>query len=138
MLIRVKGFFSASLVFGLIFSVPILSSAHHSVFPYDMVTFLELEGLITEVRWRSPHIRLKIAAESDSGETVEWELEGDSINVYFVAPAGGTTLHIDRQLVRVVSPDSPLGKALVGTAIDDEFQFRSPSGMQELCVLEVG
>ena len=80
MLIRVKGFFSASLVFGLLFSVPILSSAHHSVFPYDMVTFLELEGLITEVRWRSPHIRLKIAAESDSGETVEWELEGDSIN----------------------------------------------------------
>ena len=74
MLIRMKGFFSASLVFGLIFSVPILSSAHHSVFPYDMATFLELEGLITEVRWRSPHIRLKIAAESDSGETVEWEL----------------------------------------------------------------
>lgn len=65
-------------------------------------------------------------------------VEADSINVYFVAPTGGTTLHIDRQLVRVVSPDSPLGKALVGTAVDDEFQFRSPSGVQELCVVEVG
>ena len=80
MLIRLKDSFSACLVLGLIVFVPVLSSAHHSVFPYDMSTFLELEGLITEVRWRSPHIRLKIAAENDSGETIEWELEGDSIN----------------------------------------------------------
>ena len=51
--------------------------AHHSVFPYDMATFVELEGVITEVRWRSPHIRLRIAAEDGAGE---WELEGDSTN----------------------------------------------------------
>ena len=45
-----------------------------------MGTFVELEGVVTEVRWVNPHIRLKIAAEDDSGQTVEWELEGDSTN----------------------------------------------------------
>ena len=68
------------LVFWLMLAVPTVSPAHHSVFPYDMTTFVELQGLITEVRWRSPHIGLRIAAEDSSGEIIEWELEGDSIN----------------------------------------------------------
>ena len=68
------------LVFWLMLAVPTVAPAHHSVFPYDMTTFVELQGLITEVRWRSPHIGLRIAAEDSPGEIIEWELEGDSIN----------------------------------------------------------
>ena len=45
-----------------------------------MQTFVELEGVLTEVQWRNPHIRLRIAAEDGAGGTVEWELEGDSTN----------------------------------------------------------
>jgi len=68
------------LLVGLIPYVPGLVIAHHSVFPYDMGTYLELEGTITEVRWVNPHIRLKLAAQDDAGQTVEWDLEGDSTN----------------------------------------------------------
>ncbi len=71
---------SAVLLSGLIAYVPGLAGAHHSVFPYDMRTVVELEGEITEVLWRNPHIRLTIAAEDGSGGIVEWALEGDSTN----------------------------------------------------------
>jgi len=79
-LIHGKASFSGRLVLGLVLSAPTVVSAHHSIFPYDMATFVELEGLITDVRWRNPHIRLTIAAENGAGETIEWDLEGDSIN----------------------------------------------------------
>jgi len=75
-----KGSILGRLVLGLILFAPTAASAHHSVFPYEMATFVELEGVITDVQWRNPHIRLKIAAEENSGEMIEWELEGDSIN----------------------------------------------------------
>lgn len=65
---------------GVFLGAPALTQAHHSVFPYDMRTVVELEGEITEFLWRNPHIRLKIAAEDESGAIVEWELEGDSTN----------------------------------------------------------
>ncbi len=68
------------LILGLILTSLGVAKAHHSVFPYDMRTFIELEGEITEFLWRNPHIRLKIAAEDEFGAVVEWELEGDSTN----------------------------------------------------------
>ena len=68
------------LVTGAVLWLPGIARAHHSVFPYDMKTFTELEGVLTEVQWRNPHIRLKLAAQSGSGEITEWELEGDSTN----------------------------------------------------------
>lgn len=75
-----EGALRSFLVLALILCMPGFARAHHSVFPYDMQTFLELEGVLTEVQWRNPHIRLRIAAEDGSGTTVEWELEGDSTN----------------------------------------------------------
>ena len=78
MLTKINERFVALLTLGCLLGATSATLAHHSVFPYDMRNFLELEGTITEVLWRNPHIRLKIAAEDDAGATVEWELEGDS------------------------------------------------------------
>jgi len=69
-----------SALLGLLIAVTNGVSAHHSVFPFDMGTFVELEGVISEVSWRNPHVRLKMLVQDDSGETQEWELEGDSAN----------------------------------------------------------
>ena len=58
--------------------------------------------------------------------------------LYFLAPAGGTRIVIEDHTIRVVSPKSPLGKALIGAEVDDEVQFESPTGIQTLCLLHVG
>ncbi len=57
-----------------------LAAAHHSVAPYDRESVQELEGVISGISWRNPHIGLTLSVTDDSGETIEWQLEGDSAN----------------------------------------------------------
>jgi len=54
--------------------------AHHSVLPFDQDKFSVLEGVISEMRWRNPHIRLKLVVENEAGEKEEWEIEGGAAN----------------------------------------------------------
>ena len=56
-----------------------LSLLSVNVSPYDENTFAELEGVLTEVRWRNPHLGMTLLVQSQGGVEREWELEGDSI-----------------------------------------------------------
>ena len=40
----------------------------------------ELEGEITSITWRNPHIFLKLNVTDESGQVTEWDIEGDSAN----------------------------------------------------------
>ena len=57
-----------------------IAAAHHSVAPYDRGNFQELEGAISKITLRNPHIMLTMSVTDDSGQTTEWRLEGDSAN----------------------------------------------------------
>ena len=53
--------------------------AHHSMIAYEgkeLVT--EIEGTVTAVSWRNPHMRIQIAVPKD-GKTETWEIEGGSV-----------------------------------------------------------
>jgi hypothetical protein len=58
-----------------------MAYAHHSVLPFDHEKFSVLEGVVSEVRWRNPHIRLKLLVENEAGEKEEWDIEGGAANV---------------------------------------------------------
>ncbi len=50
--------------------------AHHSArITYDMDRVIEVEGEITQVMWRNPHLRFTLSAMSENGEPVAWEVE---------------------------------------------------------------
>jgi hypothetical protein len=68
------------IVIGLIIAATDASIAHHSIFPFDQGSFVELDGVVLEMLWRNPHVRLKMRVQNDAGEEEEWELEGDSAN----------------------------------------------------------
>ena len=75
----------SSAVRGLLYvCVGVLSSAgaaaHHSVSPYDRGSMQEIEGEITSITWRNPHIFLTLNVKDESGQTIEWNIEGDSAN----------------------------------------------------------
>lgn len=54
-----------------------LASAHHSVFAeYDIYGSVTVEGVVTEVWFKSPHIRVFIDVEGESGEVVSWNTHG--------------------------------------------------------------
>ena len=55
-------------------------TAHHSVAPYDRGSIRELEGVISAINWRNPHVRLTLTVTDQAKRTTEWELEGDSAN----------------------------------------------------------
>jgi len=59
-----------------VLAFPLAASAHHSTREYDRNTVLELEGTLTQVRWRNPHVSLAIGVENDQGGTDIWEMEG--------------------------------------------------------------
>jgi transcription elongation GreA/GreB family factor len=57
---------------------------------------------------------------------------------YFVAPAGGgLRLSLERLDVRVVTPDAPLGRTLLGKRVDDVIERPGPQGVREQTVVEI-
>jgi hypothetical protein len=57
------------------------SSAHHSVAVfYDRSVKTEVEGVVTSVFWRNPHIGITLLVENEQGEAEQWQLEGGTFN----------------------------------------------------------
>lgn len=54
---------------------PVAGLAHHAVAgSYDTSTLIELEGEVTDILWRNPHVQASIRVVDDNGEEVEWEM----------------------------------------------------------------
>lgn len=60
-------------------SAPVDAFGHHSGL-YDETNVIALEGVITEVAWINPHVRLTLETAAADGITEVWEIEGTSIN----------------------------------------------------------
>jgi transcription elongation GreA/GreB family factor len=58
--------------------------------------------------------------------------------VFFVAPAaGGMRLRIDGTDVRIITPRSPLGQALLGRRVGDDVSWERPQGDAEGAIVEI-
>ncbi len=66
----------ATLLITPVFSV----HAHHSRAMFDIDNTIELEGVVSMVRWRSPHVFWAVEVPNEAGETEEWMIEGHSIS----------------------------------------------------------
>lgn len=57
--------------------------------------------------------------------------ENDSEQRVWLAPAGGgARLEHEARAFLVLTPDAPLGRALLGRELDDEVEVKSPSGIR--------
>ncbi len=57
------------------------ASAHHSFATFDQNHTVTLVGTVKEVQWTNPHIWVQVMVKSpDTGQTVEWSIEGGSPN----------------------------------------------------------
>jgi len=65
-----------------ILAMPIGGSAHHAVGPnFDRSRVIEVEGEITEVLWRNPHIQFSITGVGPDGVERNWEIETNSVSI---------------------------------------------------------
>jgi len=60
-------------------------------------------------------------------------LEGDTgARWIFLAPSGGVRVHVNDVRIDVVSPQSPVGRAVIGHQRDDEVTLHTPNGAESL------
>lgn len=55
------------------------ASAHHSRAHFDLDAVISIEGVVTEVSWRSPHVYYEVRGADSAGVEQLWTLEGHSI-----------------------------------------------------------
>ena len=61
--------------------LPLAATAHHSVTAnFDEGIVLELEGEITRVFWRNPHVGFTISVEGEDGGEEFWDIESTSVS----------------------------------------------------------
>ncbi len=61
--------------------------------------------------------------------------EGERTVVCFLAPVGGgLELTVGAAQVRVLTPESPLGRALLGRHVGDDIEVRTPQGLREYSI----
>ena len=65
---------------GLIVGVAAEAFAHHSIAPFDQERFEEIEGVVTRLGWRNPHLTADIQVAAPDGSSEIWQIEGDAIN----------------------------------------------------------
>ena len=72
------------IVIGLVFAAALPSGtvAHHSVGGnFDPNMTIEIEGEITGIHWRNPHVKFTLAVAGDGGEVEQWEIETHSLSI---------------------------------------------------------
>jgi len=58
-------------------ALPLKTSAHHSVFAvYDINESVTIEGIVTEVWFKSPHIKVFVEVTDADGNKVVWNTHG--------------------------------------------------------------
>jgi hypothetical protein len=103
-------------------------SAHHVVVHFfDTSKFVTLQGTLTRVEWREPHVILRLETRRDDGSTTSWMVEtrnpqglaqaglnrtsftvGDAFRATVCVAKDGTRWAVTRQIAR------PGGVAMVG------------------------
>jgi transcription elongation GreA/GreB family factor len=72
-----------------------------------------------------------------AGALIELE-EGEHTRVLFLLPyGGGVEVHVDDVEVHVITPASPLGKAVMGRTVGDEVQLRTRGALREYVISAV-
>lgn len=80
------------------------SSAHHAATMFDREQTVELSGEIVEFQWTSPHVWIQINVENESGELVEWSVEGSVPNRLYRAGWRPTTFQPGDQVTIHAAP----------------------------------
>ena len=92
---------------GLILSVP--ANAHHSFAAfYDMTELTEIEGEVTSVVWKNPHITFTMDVPGSDGSVTSWQMAAGSVNTLERFGIGEDIIRVGATL-RVAGPRSRHG-----------------------------
>ena len=57
------------------------ASPHHSMALFDGTTLVTVEGRVTQIIWRSPHVYVMVESNEPEGEPAEWRFEALPVHI---------------------------------------------------------
>lgn len=69
-----------AIVAGMLATVPFSAAAHHSMSEFDRSVVREVEGVVSRISWRNPHILLEVTSTDENGVKAVWYLEGSAVS----------------------------------------------------------
>jgi hypothetical protein len=81
------------------------AQAHHSSAMYDQRKTLTLRGVVTQVRWTSPHVNVSVLSDAGRGQaSVTWVLETTSPGNLMRAGWTRTSIKVGDRVSVLVAP----------------------------------
>jgi hypothetical protein len=85
---------TAAVVVTLAAVLPGTAQAHHSFADFNQRYTVGLEGEVTEIRWRNPHVTMKLAVTDENGEVRTWDLETESLGMLRRMNVNSDVIHV--------------------------------------------
>jgi Family of unknown function (DUF6152) len=125
------------MIVGLVLSAAPTFAHHGTGISYDLEHKpVVLKGVITEFRWKNPHVSVFMDVKGPDGKVVNWSLEGNSIVNYGRMGFNRNTLKAGQEVSALVYvskvPNNPAGVIAKFTTADGKevlrFQRDEPGG----------
>jgi len=72
---------SLALLIGLLLLPSAASSHHAGAAIYDPTATTQIEGVVTRISWRNPHVHFGIRVTAENGAAEQWDVESNSISI---------------------------------------------------------
>ena len=110
--------------------------AHHSQSEFDSRAKVEVEGAVSKVEWKSPHVWIHVDVTSDKGEKVIWRFELPSPNTLMRRGWTRDSLKIGDRVKVTGSPARNFPDIGIATTIKDSKGKALFTGVTETYELE--
>jgi hypothetical protein len=78
--------------------------AHHSRAMFDVNELISVEGVVTEVQWRNPHMWVMLDVPGPNGKTESWGFEGSGAASMVAAGISPTILKVGNRVKIIAHP----------------------------------
>ena len=102
-------------------------SAHHSRAMFDVDKLIAVEGVVTEVQWRFPHMWITLDVPGPNGRTESWGFEGAGAAMMVASGISPQILRVGNRVKIIAHPPRDGSKRtaeFVGMEVNGKFYSR--------------
>ena len=121
---KTVGALTALLAFMSMTTVP---SAHHSRAMFDVDKLISVEGVVTDVQWRFPHMWIAVDVPGANGKTESWGFEGAGAAMMVASGISPQILKVGNRVKIIAHPPRDSSKRtaeFVGMEVNGKFYSR--------------
>jgi hypothetical protein len=121
---KAVGILATLLAFVSITTVP---SAHHSRAMFDVAQLISVEGIVTDVQWRFPHMWIALDVPGPNGTTEKWGFEGAGAAMMVASGISPQILKVGNRVKIIAHPPRDSSKKtaeFMGMEVNGKFYSR--------------